>query len=286
VKTTIAVTASSMKEALIYQSAGADEVILPLAPFAMTSIPTVSMEEIPSGQPVSLLMNRLLFEEEMPALIQTMERLSKMEICSIYFADPSIAMIAEQVQMTSKLIYKPDTLMASPEDARWWLNQNIQAVCVSPLLTKEEAEEMTSHCAHCVLTIHGHLMMSASRRQLLSAYETASGRTLNLHERRNLRIQEISRKEEFPIYESQFGTLIDTDYVLESFELLHELMEHGAASFLIESAGMGTEETADAIKSYRKIMEGTDAAQIKLAYEKQYPELILSSGYYMEKTIR
>ena len=280
----IAVTAASIDEAQIFKDAGADEVILPLAGFSMTSLKAMTLEEIQSAEGASVMMNRLLFPEEMEQADQCVKQISTMHLNHLYFADPAMIKLNEKYDLVSKLIYKPETLMTSPEDASWWLDQHIFGVAISPLLTLEEAEPIAAMQKHTIFTIHGRLMMSASRRKLLSAYLEASN--IQVSDKEHMDIQEISRSEHLPIHESNYGTLIETDYVLQSFEIVSKLASRGAENFLIESSGMTAEETADTIHAYRNIFNGAGAETVKDEYIGRHPSMILSEGYYMEKTIR
>ncbi|NCB33208.1 MAG: hypothetical protein EOM64_04920 [Erysipelotrichia bacterium] len=281
----IAVTAASVKEAKILKDAGADEVILPLAAFSVTDLSEMTLKEIQNFSEASILMNRLLFPEEMEIAEQYIKEMSSMNLKHIYFSDPAVIRLAEQHGLVSKLIYKPDTLLTSPEDAVWWLNRKIDGVAVSPLLTLEEARAIATVKRNCIFTIHGRLMMSVSRRKLLSAYMESKGiEQQTCFE--NITIQEINRSEHLPVYENEHGTLIETDYVLQSFGIVDELVRSGAYMFLVEHSGMSTEETADAIRGYRDVFSGCDPDQIKEDYIRRHPAMILSEGYYMEKTIR
>lgn len=281
----IAVTAASVKEAKILKDAGADEVILPLAAFSVTDLSEMTLKEIQNFSEASILMNRLLFPEEMEIAEQYIKEMSSMNLKHIYFSDPAVIRLAEQHGLVSKLIYKPDTLLTSPEDAVWWLNRKIDGVAVSPLLTLEEARAIAAVKRNCIFTIHGRLMMSVSRRKLLSAYMESKGiEQQTCFE--NITIQEINRSEHLPVYENEHGTLIETDYVLQSFGIVDELVRSGAYMFLVEHSGMSTEETADAIRGYRDVFSGCDPDQIKEDYIRRHPAMILSEGYYMEKTIR
>lgn len=113
-------------------------------------------------------------------------------ISSIFFADPSIYMLAKKIDqengiepgsesdqagktsMTSKLIYDPEMLMTSINDANWWLDRDIRGISISPILTLQETKEIAEATKKAVVTVHGRTLMSRSFRKLLSSYKEVS----------------------------------------------------------------------------------------------------------------
>lgn len=113
-------------------------------------------------------------------------------ISSIFFADPSIYMLAKKIDqengiepgseldqagktsMTSKLIYDPEMLMTSINDANWWLDRGIRGISISPILTLQETKEIAEAIKKAVVTVHGRTLMSRSFRKLLSSYKEVS----------------------------------------------------------------------------------------------------------------
>lgn len=113
-------------------------------------------------------------------------------ISSIFFADPSIYMLAKKIDqengiepgsesdqagktsMTSKLIYDPEMLMTSINDANWWLDRGIRGISISPILTLQETKEIAEATKKAVVTVHGRTLMSRSFRKLLSSYKEVS----------------------------------------------------------------------------------------------------------------
>lgn len=113
-------------------------------------------------------------------------------ISSIFFADPSIYMLAKKIDqengiepgsesdqsgktsMTSKLIYDPEMLMTSINDANWWLDRGIRGISISPILTLQETKGIAEATKKAVVTVHGRTLMSRSFRKLLSSYKEVS----------------------------------------------------------------------------------------------------------------
>lgn len=283
----LTITCENLHQVEEYTEQGCDEVILSLQDAGFTSLHCFSIPEIQEAvdrnpKRTSVLMNRLFGEEEMEgALVQLEQILSIAD--AVYFADPALLRKAQQLHRADQMIYRPETLLTSSEDGAWWMKQGLQSVEISPLLTAEEICTIAGNVPHTSLQIHGRLLMSVSKRKLLSAYSEANGLP-SLHEKKNLYLREESREGKIPIYENAYGTLIDTDYLQESFDYIHAFMDSGVERYEIDTIGLKEDAIQDAIKIYRDLLDGKNvSAKEYLAKYKEYP---FETGYYGQKTVK
>ena len=283
--TRITVSAENAPETRIFRDAGADEIVLAPQKCAMSALLEADMETITSCAPVSLIMNRLFMPEDLHIPGSVLDALEPGQIDRIYFSDPALVKIAEERGLKEKLVYRPEMLAVSTFDAAWWMSQTIGSVSVSPLLTRDETAEILRKCPGLQVTVHGRLLMSVSGRPLLSAYREDTGTAFET-DGRNLFLQEAKREGLMPVYETESGTYIYSDFVQESFTDLGLFQSCGADSFYVERLGSETEEIAEAIRTIRRILDGSDAEKEAEQYRRMFPELPLSEGYYGQKTIR
>jgi putative protease len=286
----LSVTCTDLNNLEAVKKAGADEVILALQDACWSLSDGFSIEEILSacitahalGLHVSVLMNRLFDQEEKEEAEEKLQKILKGGVDAVFFCDPALLLTAEKMHAEGKMIYRPETLLTSSEDAAWWLDQGLQAVMISPLLTSEELMEIGKQVPHTGLQIHGHTLMSVSKRKLLSAYSEASGLP-DLHERKNLFLKEAKRDDLMPVFENNHGTMIFTDFVLESFDYIQSFAKAGIERFEVDSEDVDPESVIDALRLYRSLLDGesVDAQN----YRKKY-DLPFSTFYYQEKTIK
>ena len=260
-------------------------------------------------------------------------------ISSIFFADPSIYMLAKKIDqengiepgsesdqagktsMTSKLIYDPEMLMTSINDANWWLDRGIRGISISPILTLQETKEIAEATKKAVVTVHGRTLMSRSFRKLLSSYKEvseedpdfvnppeaqveAANQAIAAEEtqakaastpakkdwqavgNKNLTLIEKSRSAKMPVYEDETGTLIYSDDVLDSFNFIDELLKASPFALLVEGSFADIEMQAEAVKAYSRILAGEDAKTIGAEYQEKFREEPFDSGYYEQKTVK
>lgn len=261
--------------------AGADETVFALRGFSQTALSAVSLEEIKGFSSFGLMINRSFYEEDLEQLEKLMRLLENLPVSSIYFCDPAVLFLAGDLK--DHLVYKPETLVVSPQDALWWKSQGIGSVSISPLITEEELLEIIRKCPGCEAAVHGHTMMSMSRRRLLSAYREYGNDAFD-PESRQLSLREEKRSQHMPVYEDEHGTMIYTDYVQESFDIFAKLLSAGLERAFIDPVFLSEEESLEAVRIYRGMLEGKTMEDEIRSYRNRYGEH-LSEGYYGQKTI-
>lgn len=289
----IAITVDNLNEIDDYIQAGAEEFIFALANCHFSSLTSFSKEylvtfkkKILKKKKMTVLMNRLFSQKQIAKAQDDLVYLLKEGIDNILFADPGLLRKAKQIDAIDKLIYSPETLLTSSYDAQIWLSLGLKKVVISPLLTAKEIMLIASLVPHLSLPIHGYQIMSVSQRHLLSAYQKYSGVQMQARDNQKLWIQETNRQGHMPIYESEFGTVIYTDFVLQSFQHLHKFVEMGIERLEINTHYLSKEESILAIQLYKAILSGKDGKKCEEEYRKAFSDLPLEDGYYGQKTIR
>ena len=264
-------------------AAGADEAVLAVRGCCFSALTEQAPEQLKDIPAFSVLLNRLFFPSESEKIEKTLAALKEMAgLRYIYFSDPAVVPAAAQAGMKEKLIYRPETLLTSRADARWWQNRGIHGVSVSPLLTEQEVRDILP-AARCELTMHGHLMMTVTRRPLLSAWAAYRHRDLDMKQKKFL-LREEKRQEHMPVFENDAGTMIFTDFIQESFGYVEEFA--GADRFYIDGTFLTADLLADTVTVYRQVMTGTAAETAAAGYMEKWGDMPFSTGYYGQKTIR
>lgn len=281
----ICVSAENAADAEKYLAAGADEIAAACGGCALGALADWQPEEIRRFGKVTLLMDRLFAQDETDLPDRVLSQLDPDLIGAVCFSDPLIAAIAERRGLKNRLVYRSGMLAASPQDAGWWMSRGIRGVAIPPLLTREETVDILRRVPGCMVHVHGRFLMSVSRRKLLSAYRddehvgfcpSASG----------LFLAEEKRDGRMPVFETESGTYIYTDFIQSSFRDLCLFREAGAETFYIESLTLTSEQVTAAIRAIRRVLAGADPASEEAGCREMYPGLVLSEGYYGQKTVR
>lgn len=232
---------------------------------------------------VIAFMNRLYSEQEIYDGQQVMLDLFKTGIDFVMFSDPGLFKCAKEKGLEHRLIYRPETLMTSSGDTKFWYDLGLHSVVIPSLLTKQEMIEIASYVPETTVIIHGSTMMSVSKRKLVSSYQQASGAEFDVHAK-TLTLQEKQRDALMPIYENAHATMIYTDYIQESFVEMQDFMDAGVCYYEIDTPFMSQQMILDTIQIYHAILTNKDATNYINSYKKQYTNL--SDGYYGQKTVK
>lgn len=285
---TITVTCENIKDLPAYKNAGADEILFAYKDNSFTALDSFSLDDLKQMKEscdsfnlkTAILMNRLYKEAEVTTIKDKLQFFKEIDVSSIWFADLAIAKIAKELKMLDKLVYMPGMSITSKLDAQFWRLEGFQSVVVSPFITKEEMNEIAENVQDVTALIHGRYAQSISYRNLVSAF------VLNSKRNKTLSIQEESRDYNMPIYEDDFGTIIYTDYIQESFSEIKEFQTNGMNRFLITSMFCNRLSVFSAIRAYKEILNGKNEKQVEADYRKEFKDINLSDGFYGQATIK
>lgn len=249
--------------------------------FDLDTIQLVTKEAHENDILVTVLMNRLYAQQDVNEALKVLD---KVIVISDYvmFADPALLKHAKEKGYENKLVYRPETLMTCSEDAKIWKSFGLHSVVIPSLLTKQEVVEIAHDVKDTTVIIHGHTLMSVSKRKLISAYQHVTNQDFDIHDK-SLSLKEKTRDTLMPVYENAYSTLIYTDFIQESFEEMKEFMPAGVEYFEIDTVYMNEEMILDTIKVYRDILDGK---QMDESYLLKYKDLNMTDGYYGQKTVK
>lgn len=273
-----------------YIEKGVDEVILGVKNHTFSALHEFSVDTIKQLTKILhshkkrsiVLMNRLYSEQEIYKAEYLLEEVLEI-VDYVMFADPALLRKAKQLNKQSQMIYRPETLMTSTFDAKIWKGFGLHSVVIPSLLTKQEVMEIAQVVQETTVVIHGHTLMSVSKRKLLSAYEHVAHMDMDISSYA-LSLKEKTRDSLMPIYENKNATLIYTDYIQESFQEMKEFMSSGIMYFEIDTPFMNGEMILDTIEIYRSILDNREVNVD--TYKNKYQDMELSDGYYGQKTIK
>ena len=290
----ISVTCERKEDIALLKEAGADEVIVALEGGVFSSLHTFSIVQIEElltqahlvQIQLFVLMNRLFPQSEIKSAQHQIQQLLEMGVDGVIIADPGLYQVAKEISLEDKLIYSPETLVTSAEDAKFWLSTGMYSVNISPLLTEEEILKIASSVRHSGIQVFGYLLMSISKRPLLTAYQEVANIEEPLHHNHHLYLREQKRDGMMPAYENEAGMMIYTDFVQESFAWLEPFSNAGIQRFEMYGNYIPQAALLDAVRMYRRVIDGEDGESVRKEFVLKYPELPVSDGYYGQKTIR
>lgn len=147
------------------------------------------------------------------------------------------------------------------ETVKFWKKYGVERVILARELTLEEIKEIHRQVPEMELEyfVHGAMCMSYSGRCFLSAWQT--GRSSNLGDcaqncRWSYALAEEKRPGEYiPVEQDNFGSYLLNSKDLCLVDYLDELKDAGIVSFKIEGRAKSVSYLAQAVKSYRQVLD-------------------------------
>ena len=234
---------------------------------------------------VSVLVNKMIFDDEVDALIKKLELLKKLEVDSIFFSDMAVYMLAKDLKIEHLLIYAPGMTIVNSLDVKEYLKLNIQAVELANELTLSEKITIAKANPNKVgLVISGYLLMSFSKRQALSNYFNQINKSVNVENNYNLSLIEATRENKMPIYEDFSGTFIYSEYILDSFKYIEQLLEADFKYFRIDGIFLDPKMIKDLLKAYKQTIKDRKGIEASEEIKNKYSYFIFDDTFYRIKT--
>lgn len=234
---------------------------------------------------VSVLVNKMIFDDEVDALIKKLELLKKLEVDSIFFSDMAVFMLAKDLKIEHLLIYAPGMTIVNSLDVKEYLKLNIQAVELANELTLSEKITIAKANPNKVgLVISGYLLMSFSKRQALSNYFSQINKSVNVENNYNLSLIEATRENKMPIYEDFSGTFIYSEYILDSFKYIDQLLDADFKYFRIDGIFLEPKMIKDLLKAYKQTINDKKAIKASEEIKNKYSNFIFDDTSYRIKT--
>lgn len=238
------------------KAAGVDAIILGIPHFSIRHCIEVNLDDLPKWiqrckeLDLKLFINCLAFcmEEELDLLRSTLYLLQ--DVDGIYYADEGVLYEALQLGMEDKLIYQPETLVASSADVSFYLEQGIQSVSLAHELSIEEIVSIAKETPNVEVLVSGYFSILYSRRPLITNYLNAIGSNVS-YDGKPLELIEKTRMDRMPIVEDEKGTHVYSHCPIASFEEFEQLQEVGITRFRIDSIFLDDAYTCDIVKAYK-----------------------------------
>ncbi|MBP3853485.1 MAG: U32 family peptidase, partial [Erysipelotrichaceae bacterium] len=201
---------------------------------------------------------QLFSEEELEECKEALTWCRQVGVDGIYYADEGVYTLAQEMGMTSLLIYQPETLITNHLDVEYYLNKGIQSVSLAHELSIEEIKKIAQYQTNIEILIQGTYSVLYSRRPLIKNYLQAH----QIESRQTSRFDliEQTRSDRFPIIEDASGTHIFTEKEINSIRQYPLLKEMGIARFRIDSLFHDDDWTLKVLKAYAQQQDFQDGS--------------------------
>lgn len=196
-------------------------VILPIEHLAVNSSVYFSLEDIKTilnltSKEVCVSINKIMHNEDLKLLEETLVSLNKMNISKIFFYDLAVMNMVKNLNINKELVVFQDHLNASLYSNNFYKRRGINYSVITNDITLEEINEISKYNS-LMLICYGYLPIFYSRRYLISNY------LKYIKEDKNSNVYYIKHNnDKYPIMEEEFGTTI---YTKEPINLINDIKD-------------------------------------------------------------
>lgn len=258
-----------------------DAVIIGVEHYSIRSCITVKKEDLQLWKKckklgLKLYINflRLCMDEDLSGVREYFSIFKELDVDGIYYADEGLYFEAKQLGIESKLIYQPETLVASSADVDFYMSLGIQSVSLAHELSLEEVVSIGKHNPNIEILVHGYFSILYSRRPLVTNYLEAVNKpvcSLPCH----YDLIEQTRDERMPIVQDETGTHIFSEMPINSLQEMWDFTDVGIHRFRIDSLFFDDDWTVEILGLYDLALQG-----IKITDDES------SNRWYLEETIK
>ena len=138
--------------------------------------------------------------------------------CLYYITDLGLAHILKEFGLIGRTIYDPITMITNSLDAREFMEYGFKAIGLSNEITLKDTKQIIEKTGiPTFMQVFGYRLMLSTRRTLISLYQEKIQTQFQIE---NLKIEEATRTDAFPIVETSKGTKIYRSYIIS---LLNEM---------------------------------------------------------------
>ena len=207
------------------------------------------------GKKFYVVMDDFISEDELETLCRYLDFLRRLDVNGIYFHDFGVYTAAKTLGLTDRLIYDGKTVACNSLDTAFLLSKGIDSIMLSRELTLKEIKGILRNNPSAIdLQIFGHIRLSYSKRHFLTNYFKEINKDYDYLNNENMSLIEEKRDYKLPVVESEQGTCIYSDYVLEMFEELPQLKPYLKRG-VVDSLFIADETIIDACRDLSRLTE-------------------------------
>lgn len=223
-----------------------DGLILPLKHLSVNSSLSLTLDDIKSilnltSKEICISINKIMHNDDLDLLEQSLVALNKMNIKKIFFYDLSVMNICKRLNIKKDLVVFQDHLNASIYSNNFYQKRGIQYAVITNDITKEEINEISKY-NKLMLISYGYLPIFYSRRYLITNYlkYIQKDKTSDIYYIKN-------RDDKYPIMEEAYGTTI---YTKEPINLINDIKDINVDYIILDAFNTSREDFITIMNNY------------------------------------
>ena len=210
--------------------------LLPLEDYAVDYETYFSLEEIRNiklenkSRKIYVVLNRMIYNEDIESLRETLINLNKMEITAIFFYDISILKLKRDLNLSIDLVWNSTFMVTNYKTCNYYNEKGIKYALLSNEITLEDMMEIKEKSnIEPIVMLLAYPTVATSKRPLIKNYNKING----YEENKRLLVTEKITSTDYLLLENKHATTFKQNKILNIISVLNSLMEKGFNYYLI-----------------------------------------------------
>lgn len=235
---------------------------------------------------VFLNVNQMFTDQQLDIFKEQLLTINTKDLTGIIVADLGTMILLESMDLATKVVYNPETLLTNEIDFNYLSANNILGAYIAKEITVEEVTKIGKAKKYQMFMVgHGHLNMFYSKRYLLDNYSELIEKAESYSNLQTLKIVEPKRADSpFPILQDKAGTHVFRSKVMNSFPFYNDLSSV-VDYFIIDTIFKDDNYGYEILKMYSN-NDVSNIETLKTNYDESWDEGFLNNKTYYKRKVK
>ncbi len=237
----------------------ADGFVLPLLNFSVDYNNYYTIDDIKkihkeTNKKIFVIINKMIENDEIDNLKNTLIELDKLKICGIFFYDLSIIELKKELNLKIDLVWNNTHMVTNYYTCNYYYDKGCEYSYLSNEITMNEIIELKKNTkSSLIFMLLGYPVVSFSKRKLLTNGEFD----------KEIIIKEPKSGQEYRVIESEYGTTFKYNKIRNNFSCLKELIDNNIDYVYLIEDDINHNDFLQALKFTKQYIKKQDDEYIK-----------------------
>ena len=237
----------------------ADGFVLPLLNFSVDYNNYYTIDDIKkihkeTNKKIFVIINKIIENDEIDNLKNTIIKLDKLKICGIFFYDLSIIELKKELNLKIDLVWNNTHMVTNYYTCNYYYDKGCEYSYLSNEITMNEIIELKKNTkSSLIFMLLGYPVVSFSKRKLLTNGEFD----------KEIIIKEPKSGQEYRVIESEYGTTFKYNKIRNNFSCLKELIDNNIDYVYLIEDDINHNDFLQALKFTKQYIKKQDDEYIK-----------------------
>ena len=229
-----------------------------------------------NNKKVYVLVNKIFKDHELDELKIYLEKLIKIDVDGIFFADFAVFMLLKELNAADKAIFYHETFLRNSHDILTYQSLGINKIICSKDMHLDDIKNLpVDQKENYGILCFGYFPLYQSQRKIISNYVSLNSLNKSIINSKELTLKEHTRDEHYKVIEQEGVSSIFNSEVLSYDEEMKELSSH-INSFIFDSLFFEASYIKEVIELFKKAINGIN---IKQELKKLNESISFTSGF-------